>query len=152
MTSAGENEGRAVKASIHPPRLPLSVFLIIRRLVVPVLIEGPGIFPMFLHVNLKFLSRTPPLGAVILIPHAVVPLRKGAHQTTARQELDIDKPEEQPAQVGKIGDPALARLEGGDDHKKNHDGHHVLGLNHEGQGNIKISRSPYNIPKAISSP
>src|SRR5437879_5934783 len=80
MTSAGENEGRAVKASIHPPRLPLSVFLIIRRLVVPVLIEGPGIFPMFLHVNLKFLSRTPPLGAVILIPHAVVwfsPFRSG---------------------------------------------------------------------------
>src|SRR5947209_20355784 len=106
MTSAGENEGRAVKASIHPPRLPLSVFLIIRRLVVPVLIEGPGIFPMFLHVNLKFLSRTPPLGAVIVIPHAVVPLRQGVQQTTARQELGIDKSEEQPDHVRSICDTA----------------------------------------------
>ena len=34
----------------------------------------------------------------------------------------------------KIGDSTLARLEGSDDHEEDHDGHHVLGLDHEGQG------------------
>src|SRR3984893_7532241 len=126
---------------IHPARLRPAIGLVqvclIRGHVVAVLVEL-NLAVMLAHVDLKLLRRLLAPPAVVRVTRAEVTFRKAEQETAARHEFHVNETEEQSAQMSKVGDSTLGRLEGCDHDHKDNNAHQVFRFDRERKRKQKV--------------
>src|SRR5262249_13440876 len=122
--------------SIHPSALAAAVLLVLFfwRAEIAVLVEVIfGVLVVLLHVDLELPSRAAPLPAMVAIPETISRLRKGKHQSSARNEFQVEIAEQKAAQMGRVC-CVSGIAEGAYKCDESQDANHVLQANRDREG------------------